>query len=654
MINNTSTLTLKGRGIYDWIERLDPFLDGHNTLEELVHNLPADKRTMVTDLIGLLERNGFVDDTIDDRPHGLTEVEQRTYAEEIAFIGYFCDSAAARFESFRSGRYLVVGSGLSSVAAIRALLHLGPRRVDASFTRDTAADRHWLAEAVGAARRRDPDQQFVEVEEPPWDSPAALAQALAPYTAVVHATDRPMPQRSAALEDACVAAGIACAQAAVVGDIAWVGPLWAPGLPIRWRDAWRRLLRNRSSQNHDAYGWQDRPTAEVSPLLTSPTAAIAVSQLAFEMFKRLTGIPAVELEGRVLRLDLRSLASRVHRVPPGPGRLAVSSPREDAISFRDRYEQRRAAPPVTEEAFSTAVRDCVDEEFGVLQTVDEADFPQLPLNVCAVSFTAATPDDRVLGTVEVLGSGAEFGQARRRAARRACELYAAMSVDPARLVDDREVWGMELVADEPVLLPATAAFPILGGRVPDDVTLPYVGSAATWDDAVARALARFFAHRAAARLADNADAPLLDLRGRTLTADAAAYLRQLKIIGKVPRIRDMSAENTPVILAFGMADHTIVEAGFDEAAVVEAGLAGCLLMEQVTVGDRDTGLIVAPPMPIASKEPSGQTIRNGPAPGTVLRALAAHGRRLAAVPLDHDAAVRSGCPNILTLVEVSK
>src|SRR5437660_2887468 len=125
--NNQGAFVLKGKVVHRWFERLIPYLDGQYMLEEIVQGLPAEKRTMIEDLVRILVHKGFLKNVASDLPHQLRETEQRLYASEIAFIDAFTDSAAHRFEQYRNSRILLIGSGLTFTGVVHALLRSGVR-----------------------------------------------------------------------------------------------------------------------------------------------------------------------------------------------------------------------------------------------------------------------------------------------------------------------------------------------------------------------------------------------------------------------------------------------------------------------------------------------------------------------------------------------
>src|SRR5262249_31321797 len=158
----------------------------------------------------------------------------------------------------------------------------------------------------------------------------------------------------------------------------------------------------------------------------SPTAALVANHASFEVFKHLTGIPAAQTRGQVLCVDLETLRSSAHRFRPHPNclplaRLASPSPQELAETVTRLAREE----PLEEEVFSQQVSQCFDDALGLFTSIDEGEFQQLPLNVCRVTISnpALLPEPEE--PVTAVGVGTDSSMARRRAAQRACEVYAA-------------------------------------------------------------------------------------------------------------------------------------------------------------------------------------------------------------------------------------
>ncbi|MGH4002195.1 MAG: hypothetical protein ACRDTJ_32540, partial [Pseudonocardiaceae bacterium] len=227
--NNRRVLRIPGKQVYQWVDRLTPYLDGNHSLAELTDGLSADRAEMVDQLVETLAAAGFIKDVEADESHTLSPTETDAFAPEIAFIDYFCDSAAARFQAFRHTRVAAVGSGQTLTALVAANLAVGRRTVEVMITGECSTDLDRCHQHLEAARRRDPEQTVIVQMATGWDADEEAARAaLKPFDAVVHISDRPMLARAAMVDRICRTDGKVLVQAVLVGDQAWIGPLTGP------------------------------------------------------------------------------------------------------------------------------------------------------------------------------------------------------------------------------------------------------------------------------------------------------------------------------------------------------------------------------------------------------------------------------------------
>ena len=131
-------------GIYPWLERIRPFLDGGTELDRLVAELPPQAAEHVRTLVELLVREGFVRDAEGDLPHGLTPEIRARHSALIDFIALRADSPEHRFERYRNCAPMVIGSGRMGSALVLALLTSGVEHV-----------RFGVVEANGGGSRTD-------------------------------------------------------------------------------------------------------------------------------------------------------------------------------------------------------------------------------------------------------------------------------------------------------------------------------------------------------------------------------------------------------------------------------------------------------------------------------------------------------------------
>ncbi len=681
--NNRRVLRIPGKQVYQWVDRLAPHLDGNRSLAELTDGLSTDRAEMVDQLIEMLAGAGFVKDVEADRSHTLNPADTDAYAAEIAFIDYFCDSAAARFQEFRHARVVAVGSGQTLTALVAANLAVGLRNVEVLVTDECPTDLDRLHQHLETARRRDPDQMLTVQRVTGWDGDeTAVRAALEPFDAVVHICDRPMLARARMLDRLCWAQGTVLQQAVVVGDQAWIGPLvgsddeQAGG----WESAWRRLQATRTgpAAGRRRFAFTDDPTAPVSQYLTSPTAALVANHASFEVFKHLTGVPVPETREQLLRVDLETLRTSAHRFRPHPSCVPVAQIAAPSSATLAGTVERLAAGESTEEqSFSQQVRDCFDEQLGLFTFLDEGEFQQLPLNVCHVTISnpaLLTEPDEPLTAV---GLGTDMGMARRRAAQRACELYAAGVVDERRLVHDTgvqatgvqangqgaQVWGFDLVEQRPRKVPAASVFPTLRGLAPSRHSAPWLASGFSWAGALATALASVAQQLTVAELDfDGEPFPLVDLDAGILDEHSARYVQILRAWDVSVAVYEVTGTLQVPTFAFcageaASAPTVAYRSGVDVRDALRRGLEQTVAYVQARVNHQPD---YAPPdvadLPHRARGVRPTLLHPG-SPGDWVHqqrrlgeALTRRGHRVVVVPLDHDPALTEVLPYLVNLV----
>lgn len=677
--NNRRVLRIPGKQVYQWVDRLAPYLDGNRSLVELTDGLSADRAEMVDQLVEMLAGAGFVKDVEADDSHTLSPAEVEAYAPEIAFIDYFCDSAAARFEAFRHTRVVAVGSGQTLTALVAANLAVGLRHVEVLVTGECPTDLDRCNQHLKTARQRDGDQTLTVQTVTGWDGDeGAVRAALRPFDAVVHVSDRPLLGRAAMLDRVCRAEGKVFVQAVVVGDQAWIGPLIGPDDEQAggWESAWRRLQATRTgpAAGRRRFSFTDDPNAPVSQYLTAPTAALVANHASFEVFKHLTGIPVVETRGQLLRVDLETLRTTAHRFQPHPTCLPVTQvapPRPETLA--QTVDQLARSEPTDEQVFSQQVRDCFDSELGLFTVIDEGDLQQLPLNVCRVTISNPALLAESDEPVTAVGVGTDIGMARRRAAQRACELYAASVVDQRRLVQAHgqgaEVWGYDLAEQRPRKVAAASVFPTLRGLVPSLESAPWLASGFSWAEAVVTALASVCQQLTVADLdLDGEPFPLVDLDAGVLDTgvldtglldeQGARYAQILRTWGVPVSVYDVTGTLQIPTFAFCVGNQTVAyRTGVDVRDALRCGLEQTVAHEQARANrqlDYAPSHVADLPHRARGVRP---TLPQLSSPGDwidcqhrLCDALMQQGRRVVVVPADHDPAVTDVLPYIVNLV----
>ena len=680
--NNQGSFILKGKIVYRWFERLVPYLQGEYTLEEISDGLPAEKQTMISNLVHTLLERGFLKDVTFDLPHTLNETEQRLYASEIAFIDAFTDSATHRFEQFRNSRLLVIGSGLTLTGLIHSLLSSGLRQVAFLATPEGVLHQQRHAEYLALYNGRGADQALVQLPPLEWSDTAAVAAALAPFDVVISISDVPMLARAHLLNRLCRERQKTLLQAVLVADYAWVGPFVSATTPGCWECAWRRLQANLPDLARAQHTFQDHCTTPPSRFLALPTASLVANQLSFEVFKHLTGIDRLETDGCLFAIDLETAQTEKHPFLPHPLCETCQSPPDTTdASFQDRLRILAEKEPLDEESFSKQATICFESRLGLFSSLDEHDFAQLPLHIAQVVISNPLPQRQCSAPWRATGVGLDFATARRRATRRACELYAASFVDPRQFLHpagehracsvhhaqwlfatehgvtgEACVRAQELGAGKIHVLPADLVYPIRRGLTPSEQSMPGLASGFSWAEAVSLALISCYRFWAMTHLEDLQEpAPLVDMSLPPYDSAGARYRCMLDLFGKTLSIYDLSALLGIPMFAFCWENETLAySAHLDVQRALEAGFEQAVqYMQAMTHRQPHCAPPVVPGLPRRLRGTRvGGPVSNVPADwpsrqAALQQLLQARGWRAFVVPLQPDPALAALLPCIV-------
>jgi len=314
--NNQGSFEMKGKAIYRWIESLAPYLNGEHPLAKITAGLDTEKQAMIADLVNTLLTHGFLKDLSQDLPHHLSPTERETYADEIAFIDLFCDSAMARFERFREHKVLLIGSGLTMTGLVKALLKCGLCQVAVITTPECETNTRRYQEILDIFHKRDPRQTLREIDPLQWED-EVIRQ---PFDTILHVSDRPMLARASILNRFCVTRRKTLLQAVIVDNRAWIGPLVCPDQDGCWKCAMLRLQGNLTNMPEQlpTYAFQDQTSAPISRFVALPTAAFVANILSFELLKHLTEAGPVETVRNLIEVDLETLRMQKHPFRPHP------------------------------------------------------------------------------------------------------------------------------------------------------------------------------------------------------------------------------------------------------------------------------------------------------------------------------------------------
>lgn len=392
---------LRGPSVYRWLSTLVPHLTGEHTVARLTDGLSESHRTALTRLIATLAERGYVHaDRAGIADRSSPAVRER-FGRQIEYVAHLAPDGGASFDAFRETRLLLLGSDALVTAVGTGLLQNGSAAVDLGEHTPAAAQR--LRAEAERLRASGCACTVRELASQDLDT----ADFATEYDLVVAAgTD---VRRLLALNERVREAGPPLLPLLVLDDRAVAGPLSGPdhGPCVRC------MLLRQSSARSGSYAarlWRDAALGGDAAAQCPPElAGMLGTLLAFEVFRRRTGVLDAETERGLVVQDLDTAESYRTELLPHP--LCESC-------------GRRAQTPSTSRDRRTTSYDTL---FGVdgapLSGYLDAELSQSPLRVGRVGLTSMD------GPLEEQRCITAFDQqtvdaARQRAVRAAMSCYA--------------------------------------------------------------------------------------------------------------------------------------------------------------------------------------------------------------------------------------
>lgn len=622
---------ISGESAHLWLDRLAPLLDGANSADDIVADLPADRAAFVRNFLEGLVAKGLVREINTDEPHSLTPQELRAHAAEIDFVGYFRDSACRAFETFRGTPAVVIGPRDLASTVAGTCARSGLRSVHVLPTGECG------------------------VETGRFDDRLAGAGL------VLHVTDRPAPLRSRWLESRCAELDIA------LGQLVWSeGRVWTQyASRSPWTRGWSTGWRRRAGMVPTG----DRAQAPAD----SVAMTVAINQLVHDTFRLATGVRDPATRACLVELAPDTLASTTHTFVPHP--LDLPAMPLSAAEFTERVRGVAGLPALGDDEFSRRAAAFSSDTVGLFGSFVEDDLAQLPLHVTSTS--VADPMGLLRGHAhapEVSGAGLTFEGARYRAALAALSCYASLAVDPRRLLlREGEPWhtgemstvdvpgavtarvrALDLAGGEPVLVDAATVFPALHST--DEPYRAPLGTAAGyhWEQVVADGVVAHARELTLRALADGSWAcPRVDPAPLAADEEIGYCLAMLEALGDELVLHDVTGPlGVPTVAAVLCGETIAYAAAPDVTGAVRNCLRDAVLARQSALNAQP--VYAPPPVPELPDAVRGDTV-SATEPHTVdvptvVRALAEHGHRAVVVPLDHDPALHEAIPFIARVV----
>lgn len=410
--NNISSFTMEGSTIVQWIEKLLPMFNGDHSLRELTDGLPGPYRSRVMEIAEVLYRNGFVRDVSQDSPHQLSDQVLKNHASQIEFLESFGDSGASRFQAYRKGKALAIGSGPLFLSLVSSLMESGLPKFHVLITDTVQTNRQRLKEIVAHARSIDEEVAIEEVVRGK-DASKGWQQVIQPFDSVLYVSQEGDIEELRELHSICRQAGKVLFPAVVLNQVGLAGPLVSPQSKGCWEAAWRRL--------HQTVLDGDQASASYS----STAGAMLANVMVFEWFKEATGVTAAEQDHQFYLLDMETLEGSWHQFLPHPG-VTGHGGAKWVKDFEKRLGQAssRGKPGQMFMLFGRLT----SKQSGIFHSWEEGDLKQLPLAQCRVQVADPLSVGPALLLPDIIRCELTHEEARRETGLSGIEAYVSRTL----------------------------------------------------------------------------------------------------------------------------------------------------------------------------------------------------------------------------------
>ncbi|NJP45436.1 TOMM precursor leader peptide-binding protein [Actinacidiphila epipremni] len=445
-----------------------PHLTGDHTVAALCNGLGDKQRDMVVQLVGTLYARGFARDAApaEDAADTLGPAVAERFAAQVDYVDHYVDGAAERFARFRGTRVAVLGDDQVARWAALGLVRNGcaALAVPAGLDRPGSGLAEVLAEAA-ALREEGCAAQVALLEPAPGPDPAGYGwDDLDGYDTVL-VTGPHGPRRLSALLDAGIPAGRTLLPAWPYGDRVVIGPFMSHAGTGCWTCAALRLGAG-GEPGAAADLWSAVATAApYDPGLTGPLAAMVGNLLAYEVFRRTTGVLPAETENQLLIQHTDSLDTAAEPLLPHPAcphcAPLAQEPAGAPLLLAELPDEQGPLPSGAVSPLGGPVGSGAEEEDAAQAALAEISGRAALVQPLAGVFTAYADEDRTQTPLKV--SAVTLGLGHR--VRREITAYDVHHVAGARLralMRAAEVYGEHVVPAQQVL--AGAEFEAARGK----------------------------------------------------------------------------------------------------------------------------------------------------------------------------------------------
>lgn len=377
---------MRGATVYQWISKLAPYLNGNYTLAQLCDGLGPEHTQVVSQLIETLIKRNIIKNAKPESEDILSDAIKKKFQPQIRLIEHYADSPLKKFDTFRSGSVLLLGTGEAYRTTAVSLLRNGLETIYVTKEIDT--------QSVAESGIDEEDYQIQHIDWP------TQATDLEEYNLIVYVAEQGSPRIVHQLQQLAREANRPFLPALSFKDAITIGPLAsgeASDDPC-WICAQLRFGANSDSETLNLL-WKEIAFGSKLASAAQSTGWRTIARrlgegVTFEIFKILTGFLKPETAGSIIVQDEKTLETRRAKLIAHPlcPTCSASTPKDSEAYLQKVVSE--STTQCTEEVTLDDFYQSLDPEFGVFKQFNDEAVVQMPLKVAKIEFGTQDGESR--------------------------------------------------------------------------------------------------------------------------------------------------------------------------------------------------------------------------------------------------------------------
>ncbi|GGA66173.1 hypothetical protein [Ornithinibacillus halotolerans] len=411
--NGKNSIHLTGKNVFELFDRIAPFLKGQYSKEQILGALQGNQAEIVASILDNLNQREFLIFEESKLPHNLSLEELEAFNSQISYIGINKASPEFYFQQFRTTKLLIIGAAQPLTSMVSIAIENGIREVsyiDLNNEKSTSFQINEYLDSINGIHTgvyKQPNKITINNEQD-------IIQMINKFDSVLYIAPSFTDPLAFTLSKACEMSETILGISTILPSKVYVGPFYIPDNSLCWN-----CLRLILQSNDEVWLESDILNRTIPPAVASITATLSI----YKLFKIITNIQDMADKSNIYVIGqetLETYETPMYHVKHCPINKEIKTFDIKDVLQRMEKDNNGFEELGNEEFIENCTEQFVSEELGMIQSIDEENFIQVPVNQCVARIRV--PGEHQL--IEVYGTANDPISARKDVLQQALNQYA--------------------------------------------------------------------------------------------------------------------------------------------------------------------------------------------------------------------------------------